>query len=131
MTDAPENEAEALPVIRLRDAIAFYDSLPAKTRKRFCELTDSDFFERHHGFGMMFRNALLWRNDIKLLAAELTIVKEEVENGRNTLTYTHVGNAAQCRAADSFFLHADSVSSDLMDVLRLREGGKLELLELN
>jgi hypothetical protein len=131
MTDVPAKEAEVRPVVTLRQAIAFYDALPEKTRKRFSELTESDLFERHHGFGMMLRNALLWHSDTKLLWAQLTFVKQQVEQGRSSLTYTQIDKAVEQTRAEWFARHTDSVSSALMDVLRLREDGKLELLELN
>ena len=67
---------EQRPIIRLRDAIAFYDSLPDKTRKRFRAATDVS--DLHFGFGMYLRNAILWKNDIKFLAAELKVVREDV-----------------------------------------------------
>ena len=116
-------------MIRLRDAIAFYDSLPDKTRKRFRAATDVS--DLHFGFGMFLRNAILWKNDIKLLAVELKVVREEVGKGRSTLTYTQVSDAADRLATGRFPDHADRVSNALMHVLRLREDGKLELLELN
>src|SRR5687768_11971680 len=92
MTDVPAEEGEGRPVIRLRDAIAFYDSLPENTRKRFRAATDVS--DLHFGFGMFLRNAILWKNDIKVLAVELKVVREEVGKGRSTLTYTHVSDAA-------------------------------------
>ena len=81
-------------------------------------------------FGMMFRNALLWHSDIKLLWAQLAFVKQQVDQGCSSLTYTQIDRAAEQTRAE-WFAHTDSVSSDLMDVFRLREDGKLELLELN
>ena len=80
---------------------------------------------------MMFRNALLWHSDLKLLWAQLTFVKQQVDQGRSSLTYTQIDRAVEQTRADWFARHTDSVSSALMDVLRLREDGKLELLELN
>ena len=43
MTDVPTKEAEVRPVVTLRQAVAFYDALPEKTRKQFCELTSPTF----------------------------------------------------------------------------------------
>jgi hypothetical protein len=129
MAEQNDAQQEQRTVIRLRDAIAFYDGLPEKTKKQFRETTDD--LALHFGFGMFLRNAILWKNDITLLAAELRVVKEEVENGSGRLTYTQVGRMADQRATGWLLRDPDDVSGDLMDVLRLREGGKLELLELN
>jgi hypothetical protein len=85
---------EQRTVIRLREAIAFYDALPEETKKRFRETTDH--FELHFGFGMFLRNAILWKNDISMLAGELWVVRGEVEKGNCRLTYPdrpHGGSA--------------------------------------
>jgi hypothetical protein len=51
---------------------------------------------------MFLRNELLWHSDCGLLAAELRIVNEEVEKGRDRLTYTQVGKMADLLAGTCF-----------------------------
>ena len=53
-------------VIRLREAIAFYDALPEETKKQCRETTDD--LALHFGLGLFLRNAILCKNDIHMLA---------------------------------------------------------------
>jgi hypothetical protein len=118
------------PKIRLRDAMAFYDALPAKTRGQFRDVAENDLLALHWGLGLFVRNWLIDKNDCEMLAADLCALRKAYEAGETKFTFNAIEQSAEL-AGDSFDLqylhHNDHLSSELVRVLRLREHGKLVL----